>query len=303
MMMNSLEVAMSRPSKVTRSPRKPKASEVTKGGAAPVVPASSTAPETPSQPSKSSTAPVMSPPASTVGSTSAPEASDTAASPSPPVSASKAAVASKEAPPALAKVEEPAPAKDNDETVGAATTSPSSAASVPVTETMADGRRVIKCVGESAAATVVVAEVAAVARAAIQDRGAFSIAVSGDDAADALAALAQEKDLDFSAFHVFFSYDKLGKLTCYEQVLAACIKKCNIPATQVHSVSPDALADGTGAAAQYTANMCMQEENVIVEGEGGLPSMDVVLLSTRDDGTVGGLTPGSLASDDLHSGQ
>eukprot|EP00913_Durusdinium_trenchii_P016263 g15283.t3 len=117
----------------------------------------------------------------------------------------------------------------------------------------------------------VAAEVASCASAAIEEKGAFSLCVP---------AMAEESFL-------------LAK--------ELWIDACGIPADQVHPVPQ--IPSAEGAAAQYTAEICMQEETVLVDSEEGLPALDLLLLHVGPDGTVGRLKPNSSEIDEAGTGK
>ncbi|CAE8708565.1 unnamed protein product, partial [Polarella glacialis] len=61
-----------------------------------------------------------------------------------------------------------------------------------------------------------------------------------------------------------------------------------IPADQVHKVGE---GDPDDVAAQYTDLLMSQAANVVGRSASGLPSVDLVLLGTGEDGHVGSLHP------------
>jgi len=178
-------------------------------------------------------------------------------------------------------------------------------AAAPVEEfSLTDGRGVCIYSSSEDVASAIVAETAAEARAAIAEKGAFSLCVPGgfgpDEnavgggasfVAEALAGLSKADGLDFSRFHVFFCGERLDHEDTYVSARKAWIDACGIPLDQVHAVPPGAFAEGV--AAQYTATICMQEEEVISDSPTGLPAVDLMLLDASDDGTVGRLRPDS----------
>ncbi|CAE7484731.1 unnamed protein product [Symbiodinium natans] len=110
---------------------------------------------------------------------------------------------------------------------------------------------------------------------------------------ESLATLSGQ-DLDFDKWHVFFAGERLD---CQESFLLAkklWIDSCKIPESQVHPIPQFIPAEG--AAAQYTAEICMQDETVLVDSEQGLPAVDLLLLDMAEDGTIGRLKPNSLGA-------
>lgn len=165
---------------------------------------------------------------------------------------------------------------------------------------LADGRRVRVLSGEVEAASALVEETAAAAVDAIARKGAFSLAVSGGGVARALRGLAKEPGLDFGRFHVFFCHDTIGEAGSHEEAQEVWLGACGVPAGQVHVV-PDLPPEA--AAAQYTATICMQDEDVIGDSAEGLPSVDLMLLCVGVDGGCGGIHPGSMQAAEVGSGK
>jgi len=183
-------------------------------------------------------------------------------------------------------------------------TGPSGCAPVPQeARTLDDGRQVL-LFGDGKALTAAVAPMVAEAgKAAIAEKGAFSIAVSGGEVATALGCLAQQPGVEFSKFHVFFCYDALepGAPPCHVEAHDTWLAACGIPAKQVHAMPSGLPCEA--AAAQYTAEICMQPEEVVADSAEGLPSVDLVLLCTGKDGRCGGIRPASPEAAAIGSGQ
>lgn len=144
------------------------------------------------------------------------------------------------------------------------------------------------------------------ARSAIAEKGAFSVCVPGgfgpadgvearaqSCVGEAMSVLAGKQGLDFSKFHVFFTGDRLDVQESYKGACETWVKACCVPLEQVHGVAP---GPPEGAAAQYTALICMQEENVIADSPSGLPAVDLLLLDVGEDGTIGRVRPGSAVA-------
>jgi len=179
--------------------------------------------------------------------------------------------------------------------------------------TLADGRRVCVYPESKAIAEAIVEETAREAKAAIAEKGAFSLCVpggfvpeeggavcSGAFVAEALAGLATS-GVDFTKVHVFFCGDRFDSTDAYDLHRKAWIDACGIPLDQVHPVPPGSF--GEGVAAEYTAGICMQEEEVISDSPSGLPAMDLMLLEVASDGSVGRLRPNSEEMNEVGSEQ
>lgn len=159
----------------------------------------------------------------------------------------------------------------------------------------------------------VAAEVASCASAAIEEKGAFSLCVPGGfgkaDGQEPVSArlvgqslqMLVGEDVDFSKWHVFFTGERLDGQESFLLAKELWIDACGIPADQVHPVPQ--IPSAEGAAAQYTAEICMQEETVLVDSEEGLPALDLLLLHVGPDGTVGRLKPNSSEIDEAGTGK
>lgn len=163
---------------------------------------------------------------------------------------------------------------------------PSSAVRMDMVESMklADGRRVKVFSGEAAIGAAIVAEVKSTAAAAIAAKGSFSLAIPGGSVVTALSALTPDS-CDFSKFHIFFCNERIGENKCYKGALEAFATKCNVPLAQVHGVGTGEPAD---VAAKYEA---MLKADKSVDNSGAVPSVDLTLLGTGDDGHCGSLYP------------
>eukprot|EP00929_Paragymnodinium_shiwhaense_P102063 TRINITY_DN65267_c0_g1_i1.p1 TRINITY_DN65267_c0_g1~~TRINITY_DN65267_c0_g1_i1.p1 ORF type:complete len:535 (+),score=137.13 TRINITY_DN65267_c0_g1_i1:62-1606(+) len=182
-----------------------------------------------------------------------------------------------------------------------ASSSSSEVPEVPGDFALPDGRAVRTFANEAGAATALVADVVAAAKAAIAEKGAFSLAVSGGSVASALKDLKKAADgVDFSKFYVFFCSDDFTSFPTFE-ANRPWLEACGVPADQIFKVD-DLPAEA--AAATYTSKICMQEENVVADSPDGLPAVDLMLLDAAADGSVaGGLLPGSEEAKDADSGQ
>ncbi|CAE7219315.1 unnamed protein product [Symbiodinium necroappetens] len=149
-------------------------------------------------------------------------------------------------------------------------------------------------------------------RAAIAEKGAFSICVPGSFGpadgeelsgaqliGESLATLSGEADFD--KWHVFFAGERLDGEESFLLAKKLWIDSCGIPESQVHPVPQGMPAEG--AAAQYTAEICMQDETILVDSDQGLPAVDLLLLDMAKDGTIGRLKPNSPEVEEAGSGK
>lgn len=184
----------------------------------------------------------------------------------------------------------------------------------PGSEFTVDGRgTVIVLPNEDEVLEAIAEETASCACTAIEEKGAFSICVPGSFGpadgkafagaqliAKSLSILSQE-DLQFDKWHVFFAGERLDS---QESFLLAkqWIDQSQIPSSQVHPI-PQLPGAAEGAAAQYTAEICMQDESVLMDSDQGLPAVDLLLLDMAPDGTVGRLRPDSSEVLEVGSGK
>ena len=95
------------------------------------------------------------------------------------------------------------------------------------------------------------------------------------------------KDLDYSKWHIFFANERIGENKCYEGALKAFATDCKIPLNQIHGVGAGSAAD---VAAKYEQLM---KSDKSIDNSGKIPSVDMILLGTGDDGHCGSLYPNS----------
>lgn len=175
-----------------------------------------------------------------------------------------------------------------------------------------DGRDIRVLTNEGEVKLAVAAEVASCSSAAIAEKGAFSICVPGSFGpadgeelsgaqliGESLATLSGEADFD--KWHVFFAGERLDGEESFLLAKKLWIDSCGIPESQVHPVPQGMPAEG--AAAQYTAEICMQDETILVDSDQGLPAVDLLLLDMAKDGTIGRLKPNSPEVEEAGSGK
>lgn len=190
----------------------------------------------------------------------------------------------------------------------------STAAAAKDVFTLPDGREVKVLSNQADLASELCFETARIAGAAIAEKGAFSLCVPGGFGpadgqvsfgaaliADALALLAGRKDVDFSKWHVFFAGERLDCQESYALAKKSWLGGCGIPSDQVHPIAGGMPAEA--AAAQYTAEICMQPETVLIDSPEGLPALDLLLLDVGSDGAIARLKPNSPELKEIGSGK
>jgi len=153
--------------------------------------------------------------------------------------------------------------------------------------TLSDGRKVRVLASEAAIGEAVCEEFVAAAKASIAAKGAFSVAVPGGSIVAALAKLPKGA-FDASKVHVFFCNERIGEGKCFKHAVKNLVEPLGIPTSQVYKVgegSPEAVA------AQYESLLKGMPSNVVGKTASGMPSVDLVLLGTGEDGHVGSLHP------------
>mmetsp|Transcript_9587 Transcript_9587/g.21377 ORF Transcript_9587/g.21377 Transcript_9587/m.21377 type:complete len:1067 (-) Transcript_9587:225-3425(-) len=152
---------------------------------------------------------------------------------------------------------------------------------------LSDGRKVKILDDEAGIAGAVCHEFIAAANHAIAAKGAFSVALPGGSIVAALEKLPKGA-FDPSLVHVFFVNERIGEWKCYKGVLKSLVTPHGIPESQVHKVTEGSPEE---VAARYEALLRSQPPNVVTCNYAGMPSVDLVLLGTGEDGHVGSLHP------------
>lgn len=121
---------------------------------------------------------------------------------------------------------------------------------------------------------------------AIASKGSFSLCIPGGSIVKACGAISKDA-LDWSKVHIFFANEGLNDFKCYTGAMESFVGKVGIPAANVHKVGD---GEPAAAAAAYAALIASHPS---VKHVHGVPSMDLVLLGTGEDGHVGSLHPNS----------
>jgi len=155
-----------------------------------------------------------------------------------------------------------------------------------------DGRVAHILKDDAAVASFIQTRVAALAIAAIAEKGAFSMSIGSGTTVAPLVELAD--DLDFTKLHLFFGNertegDAAGK--CFDGA-AAFVEACAIPSDNVHRV-PSVVAEEASAQYEAAIRASASEWGVGVCERTGLPALDLVLLGSGADGHCASLYPDS----------
>jgi 6-phosphogluconolactonase len=135
------------------------------------------------------------------------------------------------------------------------------------------------------------------ARGCLQERGAFTMAVPGGSVAKALRGLREAEGLDWDRVHVFFVNERPGEQKCAKLAKETWTEACGIPDANVHCVM--ASDDVEACAADYEKQMRSLDENQMpIDEENGMPVFDLILLGMGADGHVGSIYPNSAAAND-----
>uniref|UniRef100_A0A7S3NKD1 Glucosamine/galactosamine-6-phosphate isomerase domain-containing protein n=1 Tax=Aureoumbra lagunensis TaxID=44058 RepID=A0A7S3NKD1_9STRA len=130
--------------------------------------------------------------------------------------------------------------------------------------------------------------VQSVGMSAIAEKGSFSLAIPSGSVVRALSRLADDC-MDYSKVHIFFCNEIVGENTCYNGALEAFTTDKGIPEENVHKVPQ---GDDLNAIAKEYENLLTSHESI--DHSSALPSVDVILLGTGDDGHCGCIFPNSL---------
>jgi 6-phosphogluconolactonase len=129
---------------------------------------------------------------------------------------------------------------------------------------------------------------------AIQQRGQFTIALSGGSTPKPLYEAIAKENLPWDKIHVFWGDERYVPPDHPDsnELMArrAWLDRVNIPATNIHAI-PTLEADPALAAAKYERHL----QQFFHSASGELPSLDVVLLGMGDDAHTASLFPHTAA--------
>jgi len=120
------------------------------------------------------------------------------------------------------------------------------------------------------------------ARSAVDDQGAFTLAVSGGHTPLAMFAALGELDLPWDAISIYQVDERIAPAGDDERNLTHLMASLPAPARKRVNPMPVEAADVTAAAAEYAA---------------ALPALDLVHLGIGDDGHTASLVPGDPVLD------
>lgn len=152
---------------------------------------------------------------------------------------------------------------------------------------------VLQSVDFGTAARTMVAQVAALATAAIEEKGAFTVAISGGSMLTALSQFAGLPGADFSKWWVFFVDERnvphASPDSTYGAAKVPFLEACGIPTAQVLDIHEGLSA--ADAATNYEGRMLDVPPAVLPRNDAGMPVLDCILLGTGPDGHIASLFP------------
>ena len=147
-----------------------------------------------------------------------------------------------------------------------------------------DGRRFVVCASEAEVAQAVADRVASLSRAAVADKGAFSMSIGSGST---VAPLKDATGVDWAKAHVWFGNERTSgdaAMKCFEG--ASFLGDLGATLHKVPKDDPDLAAE------EYGWDLRAAPE--VTQGDGGaLPRLDLVLLGSGADGHCASLYPGS----------
>ena len=147
-----------------------------------------------------------------------------------------------------------------------------------------DGRRFVVCASEAEVAQAVADRVASLSRAAVADKGAFSMSIGSGST---VAPLKDAAGVDWAKAHVWFGNERTSgdaAMKCFEG--ASFLGDLGATLHKVPKDDPDLAAE------EYGWDLRAAPE--VTQGDGGaLPRLDLVLLGSGADGHCASLYPGS----------
>lgn len=143
---------------------------------------------------------------------------------------------------------------------------------------------------------IIAEHVAASAKAAIAQRGRYTLALSGGSMPGFLVGLASVADVDWPHVYVLFSDERCVQLddedSNYKACSSALLGKLTIPAGNVLTID-SSLSSADAMAQDYEAKL-----KALLPSPGGIPQLDTVLLGLGLDGHTASLFPGHALLDE-----
>lgn len=130
---------------------------------------------------------------------------------------------------------------------------------------------------------------------AVEEKGAFTVAISGGSMLKALSHFATAKNVDFSKWWVFFVDERnvphSSDDSTYKGAQETFLGSVGIPSEQVLEIHEGMSA--SEAAKNYEGRMLDVPTSVLPRNQEGVPVIDCILLGTGPDGHVASLFPNS----------
>lgn len=133
----------------------------------------------------------------------------------------------------------------------------------------------------------VIQTVVETAKASIAKKGSFSLAIPSGSIVSALKNMKADA-FDMSKIHILFLNERIGKDKCYQGAIDTFVTKCQIPIQNVYKV-PNLPPAEAAAAYATIIQTCVAVET----SSNGIPSVDLILLGTGEDGHCGSIYPQS----------
>ncbi|CAL5229687.1 g13056 [Coccomyxa viridis] len=132
-----------------------------------------------------------------------------------------------------------------------------------------------------------------ISEAAIKERGAFTLVLSGGSLLKAVGQLVGAPGVDFSKWHVFFVDERnvphSHPDSNFKGADEALLSKAPIPREQIHAIKEKLPV--AEAATEYAGQLLRLDETVLPRNSEGLPVFDAMLLGLGPDGHVASLFP------------
>ncbi|KAM3573886.1 hypothetical protein VYU27_004156 [Nannochloropsis oceanica] len=136
---------------------------------------------------------------------------------------------------------------------------------------------------------VIAEHVAVSAKAAIADRGCYTLALSGGSMPGLLGGLTSVSGVDWTQVYVLFSDERCVSLDDADSNYKACsdalLSKLSIPASNVLTIDPS-LGSADAMAQAYETKL-----KALLPSPGGIPQLDTVILGFGPDGHTASLFP------------
>ncbi|KAI9110874.1 hypothetical protein K1719_018312 [Acacia pycnantha] len=133
----------------------------------------------------------------------------------------------------------------------------------------------------------------------IEERGSFTVVLSGGSSVKYLRKLAEDPyigSIDWSKWHVFFVDERVVPKnhldSNWKLVHDRFLTKVQIPDSNIHTIDDTQPADKTAEAYEKTVRNLVESKVIASSPTTGLPKFDLMLLDMGPDGHVASLFPG-----------